>query len=215
MKYITAVVLSLILMSFSSLQQQDYTVNDPEAEKLIKDVSAKFKSYKNIKADFSLTIKEPEGDWIDEKIGIVHLEGDKFKIEMDEYKITCDGKTSWMYSPASNEVQISYFELEEDMFTPSQIFDIYSEKYNFRVKSKSGDQVTIELTPIDKEQSFFKIDMLILTSKKEIVSCKIYEKSGMRYLYTLSNLDTNLELQDAFFVFDSSIYPEIEIIDLR
>jgi len=48
-----------------------------------------------------------------------------------------------------------------------------------------------------------------------INSTQIFEKTGNRYQYALSNISTNAAIGDDMFVFDSKKFPGVEIIDLR
>lgn len=73
----------------------------------------------------------------------------------------------------------------------------------------------IELTPIDKTKTFFKVLVDIDKSTKNIVSTKVFEKNGNRYIYTITSMKTDAAMPDSLFVFDTKKYPKVEVVDLR
>jgi outer membrane lipoprotein-sorting protein len=100
------------------------------------------------------------------------------------------------------------------------LFDVYSEDYIYRVKEEyknaGGEQIkVIELTPVNKDMDFFKIDLSVNQSKNAIVSSKIYERSGMRYTYEINTFTPNVALNDSFFVFQVDEYDGIQVTDTR
>jgi outer membrane lipoprotein carrier protein len=52
-------------------------------------------------------------------------------------------------------------------------------------------------------------------TSKNIVSTKVFEKNGNRYIYTITGMKTNTDLPASLFVFDSKKYPNVEVVDLR
>ena len=56
------------------------------------------------------------------------------------------------------------------------------------VKEGGKDMQEIELTPVDKSKPFHKV--LLYVSNSTIYSTKVYEKTGTRYTYSISNMNT-------------------------
>ncbi|MEI9934743.1 MAG: outer-membrane lipoprotein carrier protein LolA [Ferruginibacter sp.] len=73
----------------------------------------------------------------------------------------------------------------------------------------------IELTPIDKTKPYFKVLVYVDKVSKLISSSKIFEKTGDRYTYSMSNMKTNAVINDEQFTFDAKNYPGVEVVDLR
>jgi outer membrane lipoprotein-sorting protein len=48
-----------------------------------------------------------------------------------------------------------------------------------------------------------------------ICSTKVYEKTGNRYTYSVSNMNTSSIVPDNTFLFDAKKYPGVEVVDLR
>lgn len=211
------VLVLIIMINFSFAQNNSF---DAEADALLKTVTLKYKSYKTAKIDLKLVIDLPEIEENQVTMVKTWLKGDKFKVELKDQMFVSDNITIWNYLKEYNEVQINNYEEEDAIFSPSIIFNLYNKDYAFRLKEEFKNSAgvlvkVIELTPINKDQNFFKIELKINDAKKEIIEAKIYEKSGMRYTYTINSYTPNIPLEDSFFKFDPSKYKDIEIIDAR
>ncbi|MCD8528421.1 MAG: outer membrane lipoprotein carrier protein LolA [Chitinophagales bacterium] len=193
---------------------------DAEADVLLKNVIAKYKKYTTSKMDILLTVDIPDSDE-DEKIDLTAwLKGDKFKIDMADQMFVSDNVTIWNYLKEFNEVQINNYDQGDAMFSPSIIFNLYAKDYLYRIKEEYKNSAgklikVIELTPVKKDNEFFKIDLKVENDTYTIVEAKIYERSGYRYIYKIKSFTPNVPLTDDFFKFDTSKYKDIEIIDAR
>ena len=89
--------------------------------------------------------------------------------------------------------------------------------YKLNGESKIGKKViqNIELTPVDKSKTFFKVLVGIDKSTQAIVSTKVFEKNGNKYTYNVASMKTNTSLPDSMFAFDTKRYPNVEVVDLR
>jgi len=50
---------------------------------------------------------------------------------------------------------------------------------------------------------------------KVLMSTRVFEKSGNRYLYAINSMATSGVIADDNFVFTAKKYPGVEVIDLR
>jgi outer membrane lipoprotein carrier protein len=73
----------------------------------------------------------------------------------------------------------------------------------------------VELTPIDKSKPFHKVLVNINKKLQTITSTKVFEKTGNRYTYAVSSMNTTSAVADGQFVFDQKKYPGVEVVDLR
>jgi outer membrane lipoprotein-sorting protein len=223
-------ILSLLLIVFSfgaiHAQQQSSVVADPEAGALLEKAAAKYKAIKGIDADFVLTTirpklkpEDPDSKYTSDDKGKLYMKGSKFKIIMNGVEVYCDGKTIWSYSPKSKEIQVNDYEESKETFSPTKIFSVYKEGYSYQIKEKktyNGKNVTvIELAPQNKKVSFFKIDVAIDDATDDVMESKVYEKSGIRYIYKIAKLNTSIVLSDDFFTCDPKKYPGAKVVDLR
>jgi outer membrane lipoprotein carrier protein len=223
MKKITVFVFALIL-SITTMAQSPVT--DAEAGAILEKAAAKYKSINGMEADFTLTTVNPKLKPTDDESkntsninGQLYMKGKAFKIVMNGNEIYCDGKTIWSYSPKTNEMQINDYEESEETFSPTKIFSAYKEGYSYQIKEKKnyqGKNVTvIELAPTNHKVSFFKIDIAIEDGTYTLMECKVYEKSGVRYIYKINKFNTSTTLTDSFFIFDSKKHPTTKVTDLR
>jgi outer membrane lipoprotein carrier protein len=213
--------LTMLLLTVSLFAQAKSPVsNDPEAKKVLDAVSAKFKTFKTVKGNFSLEVKDANGKTQGTKKGTVYMKGTKYRVNITGQEIFCDGKTIWTYDKGANEVQISVFDQSGSMISPQKLFtNFYDKDFLYKLngdKSMAGKTLQeIELTPVDKSKPFFKVLLGIDKSSKMITSTQIFEKNGNRYAYGMSNVATNAAIGDDVFVFDAKKYPGVEVVDLR
>jgi outer membrane lipoprotein carrier protein len=194
--------------------------SDPDAKKILDGVSAKFKTYKSVKAPFSLRIENAAGKEQGSKSGTVQMKGVKYRISLDGQEIFCDGKTVWTYDKGANEVQISNLDKGSGSITPQKLFtDFYTKDFLYKLneeKKVGGKTIQyVELTPVEKSRPYFKVIVEVDKAARNIASTTVYEKSGNRYTYSVGTMKTSGDIPEATFVFDPKKYPGVEVIDLR
>ncbi len=192
---------------------------DKKAKDILSGVSAKYKSYKSLKADFTYTLDNPQEKIKESQSGSIVLMGNKYRITIAGQEIISDGKTSWTYSKEMNEVQVNTVDPNEEGIKPSEIFTMYENGFLYRFVSEKvvggKTEQSIELTPADKSKDFFKIVLTIDKHAKQIMKTVIFDKNGNRYTYAIKTFTPNPAVNDAYFSFDAKKYPGIEVVDLR
>lgn len=222
----TYLLLVPLALYFSAFSQAANPANDAEASALLQKVSDKYKAYKNVSASFKLLVQRPklkpdddERKFTDTIRGQIVIAGPKFKIELQQQEIYCDGNNIWNYSYADKEVQVNTFEESDDMFSPSKIFTLYKDGYLYQIKEKKvvngHNETVIEMAPPNKKLSYFKIDITIDDATSQFVESKIYEKNGVRYVYKITKQVFDGPVPDATFVFDVKKHPGVKMTDLR
>ncbi|MFM1793969.1 MAG: hypothetical protein RL642_354 [Bacteroidota bacterium] len=194
--------------------------SDPEAKKVLDAVSAKFKTFKSVKATFTLKIENAAGKVQGTKTGTVLMKGLKYRVSITGQDIFCDGTTIWTYDMAAKEVQIAALDNSSGSITPQKLFTNFYDKdflflLNEDVKRNGKTYQVVELTPIDKTKPFFKVVLEVDKATKVIMSTKVFEKNGNRYLYAINNIATASVIPDDSFVFNAKKFPGVEVIDLR
>lgn len=210
-----------MLLGAVSAQNKSMGQSDPEAKKILDAVSAKFKTYKGVKAVFSFSNEDNKGKVLGVKKGTLLMKGNKYRVTLTGGQdIFCDGVNIWTYDKAVNEVTVSKFDPTANTITPQKLFtNFYDKDFLYKLngdKTQGGKMVQeIELTPYDKSKPFFKVYVLVDKAAKTIYSTKVMEKSGNNYIYTVSSLNGNAPVTDNMFVFDKTKYPGVEVVDLR
>lgn len=217
MKFFTTLLLTFLCFSAVNAQK-GATKNDPDAKKLLDAVSAKFKTYKSVQANFVLKIENAAGKNLGTKAGKVYMKAAKYRISFPGQEVYSDGSNVWTHDVPSKEVTITKLDAGSNSLTPQKLFTNFYDK-DFYYKMNDAEKIgavtmkVIELTPTDKSKPFHKV--LLYVSNNTIISTKIYEKTGNRYTYSTSSLKPNLAIADATFVFDAKKYPGVEVVDLR
>ncbi len=206
----------LAFMALAAVAQQ----RDPKAKALLDAVSSKFKSYSNVMANFTYVIQNNSGKVLSTKKGTVQMKGSMFNINFGGNKIISDGKTVWNYDPVNKEVTVNNVNNSEKTITPQKLFTSFYEKdftYSMGGIKKLGKKSVQEvlLQPTDRSKSFTRVYLWIDKAASSIVSANIVEKSGNRFVYTISNMKTNTPMQENLFVFNKASYPGVEVVDLR
>lgn len=205
--------LLMFLLVAGSVQAQDRT-----ATRILEDVSKTYKSYKSIKARFKITINNQQSNSVIKQNGTLYLKGKKFRIDMSDQEIYCDGKTMWTYFKEENEVQISKYEPGEQEINPSEIFSIYQKGFDYKYTGESmlnGKKVqNVELIPQDKNKPFFKVKLMVDKLSHKIVQMKVLNKNGVSSTYEITSFAGNVNITDSFFKFNEREKPGVVKIDL-
>jgi len=216
MKRTLLMAVVLTVFSIGSFAQN----NDPAAKKILDGVSAKFKSFKSVIANFTYKVENAVGKTLSTKKGNVTMKGAKYHISFGDQEIWCDGKTTWSYDKSSNEVTVSKADAAAGTITPQKLFtDFYDKDFLYKLngeKKANGKTLQeIEMTPNDKTKPFHKVYLTIDKNAKTIYSTKVLEKAGNRYSYTVNNFSGSANVPDTKFVFNKNDYPGVEEVDLR
>ena len=218
------IIMGLLLFAMANIsvsaQTKGLGQSDPDAKKILDAVSAKFKSYKSVKAKFLLKIESAAGKSLGSKSGILFMKNSKYRITVPGQEIYSDGVNISTYEKASNEITITKFDPTANTLTPQKLFtNFYDKDFLYKLH---GDKVVngkklqeIELTPTDKSKPFFKVLLYVDKVANAISSAKIFEKAGNKYTYAVSNIITSVILHDVQFVLDIKKYPGAEVVDLR
>ena len=194
--------------------------NDPDAKKVLDAVSAKFKTFKTVKATFTYKVENAAGKALSTKTGSILMKGTKYRVSFGGQEIYSDGKTVWNYDKAANEVTISNLDASAGTITPQKLFTNFYDNdflYKLNGEKKVGAKTLqeIEMTPTDKSKPFHKVYVLVDKNAKTLYSTKVLEKGGNKYSYTVANMNTTTAMADNQFVFDKAKYPGVEVVDLR
>ncbi len=194
---------------------------DPEAEKILKELSEKTKSYSTIQADITIDFKNIKENIQNTSKGTLIMKGNKYHIDFMGTVSFFDGKTLWNYIEEVNEVNITEPSSEdEDIFSnPKKLFTIYETGFKYKLvntfKNESGNGVIIDLYPEDFDEEYSRIRLDINTSENTITSATIFGKDGSHYIISLNNYKINKTVKDSYFFFDENKYKDVEIIDMR
>ena len=172
----------------------------------------------SIQTNFGLVVKDANSSTPSIMGGTFLMKGNQFTFSTKEMQIYFDGKTQWAYMPDINEVSItSPTEKELAETNPLALLQAYSTKSTARhIKNNAvKDAYTIELTPKDKTSDIKKIQVVVNKKTYFPQSIQLADKKGMISTLALTKFQKGIKTDDKTFTFNSSIYKDIEINDLR
>jgi outer membrane lipoprotein-sorting protein len=206
-----ALMMMMVLPAYSQTK-------DAKAIALLDEVSAKTKSFKSIRADFSYTMENKQAKINEVKTGTLTLSGDKYRLKAEGQEVICDGKLLWTYLKESNEVQINDLDNKDEALTPSKLLSSYNASYKSKMlkdhSATDPNEATVELIP-NVIKNFTKAILVVDKIKKQVKSFILYDKNGNIFTYKITKYQTDLSISAADFTFDKSKFPGVEVIDMR
>lgn len=211
-------MIALITASLAFAQSDDKT--EKKAKEILKKVSAKFKSFKSLKATFIITIENQKDKSSDVQKGTIQLKGDKYRLNVAQQDIVSDGKTVWTYMKDANEIQVNSVTKDTNTITPANFLTLYEKGFLFRFTGEEKDKgmvyQLVELVPIDpKKKSVVKVKLKISKKDQMVYSARLIDRSGTVVTYNVEKFSPEAADADSIFTFNAKNYPGAEIIDLR
>jgi outer membrane lipoprotein-sorting protein len=219
-----SICFALVLGAFVAGQAQNTKYigkNDPDAKKVLDALSAKLNSYKAVQANFTLKVEDSKGKLQGSRSGVIYLKGNKYHVSVvGGQEIYCDGKDVYTYDKSSNEVTITRNDPATATISPDKVFTNFYDKdflYKLNGESKLGTRTVeeVELTPVDKTKSFFKVLLYIDKTTHTPVSMKLFDKGGNRYTLDTSKINGSAPIADSQLVYSKAKFPGAEEVDLR
>ena len=187
---------------------------DLKAKKILDQIKTSFKTYKTVKANFTFTLENKAEKISETQKGKFFMQGNMFKVDMNERLIVCDGKSIWTYDKELNEVQINNYVIAEDQISPTRIFTMYDTGFNYTMASEKGGEYVV-LVPENKKKEVSQVKLFFDKQKSKIERAIITNKDGNLYTYTIQQMETNKTFVPDMFKFDKANFPKVEIVDLR
>ncbi len=204
------------------LKAQTAESADPKAREIIQELSKKAKTYKAIKAEFTIVIYDRNKQPGDPQKGSLCSKGAKYRLDIKNQTVFCDSATTWTYLKDANEVQINNVESDPDKgnISPTSIFTIYEKGFKSHLESetKSGAATmdVIDLYPKRPEQEkYHTLKLTINKDKGTITQIMVLMKDGTSVKYVVNSFNPDADLPSGTFTFNKKDYPGVEVEDLR
>jgi outer membrane lipoprotein-sorting protein len=208
----------LLVILYSSVS---FAQTDAKAKSILDKMADKFKSYKGVNIEFSLTMDNAQEDIKETSKGKALVKANSYKIDLMGVETYFDGTTMWSYMVDAEEVNVTTPDPnDENTFDPSKLFSMYEEGYKIRyiqeVFQNNRALHIIDLLPVDvKGSEYSRIKLKIDKDKNTIYQMIRYGKDGNDYTITISKVTEDNTLTDAMFKFNKAKHPGVEVIDLR
>ena len=202
MQKLGILLIALFITTFSQAQ---------DAKTLLKEVSAKAKSYDNISIDFKYNLNNSKENVNQETRGDVTLQGDKYVLNMLGTTRIFDGKNIYTIVPEDEEVTISAYNPKDDKeVTPSKMLTFYEKGYTYKMdieQNVKGRKIQyIKLIPIDSKAEIKDILLGIDVQTKHIYKLIQTDDKGTKYTLTVNSFKTNQPVSKTLFTFDEAKY---------
>lgn len=216
-KYIVSAFLILLFFVPGFGQSEQDRAAELKGTELMKQASAKLKTYRSMKIQF--TYEMGQGEQVVEAMkGELVSQGDRYRMEMDDNLFISDGIITWSYIDEMEEVYVNLLENNEGGFTPTSILEGFETQFKAKyIKQETylGKQVEIiDLVPL-MPQAFYKLRVALDPSTKMLVYTIAYDREGGTYTYRIDRFEANPEVDASIFTFKASDFPDVEVIDLR
>ena len=217
MKFSFSVFLLFLLgiMSFDAQAQKD-----PKAKTVLDAMSQKYQNMKGYTAGFDYTYSDAGGSG-DRQSGELAVKGAKYRLKLPDQEIFNDGKTVWtlIQTDTYKEVTINDVTQMEGELTPSNIYKMYQNGFNYRLladKTYQGKSVNVvELIAQKADAPFKQLKLMVDKTTKDLLGWEMSDGVGGVFTYSFKNVKSAPNLPEDYFTFDPKKYPGIEIIDLR
>ncbi|WP_339624714.1 outer membrane lipoprotein carrier protein LolA [uncultured Winogradskyella sp.] len=203
----------LITLVFLAVGFIGFAQNDAKADLLLKDVSKKIKSYKNISLDFKYELNNINENINQETRGDVVIEGEKYKLNILGLTRIFNGTTLYTISPEDEEVTISTDNSQnEGTITPSQMLSFYEDGYTYKmdiIQTVKGRKIQyVKLNPIDVNAEMKYILLGIDATTKHIYNLIEVGQDGTKTTLTVNSFKTDEPISKTLFTFDESKYSD-------
>ncbi|MBG9374932.1 outer membrane lipoprotein carrier protein LolA [Panacibacter sp. DH6] len=204
----------LLLLMFTGLSVLANAQNDPNAKKVLDEVSAKIKTFKGITANFSYTTKDRNKTVKGSAKGVINIKGQKYYLKQGSTEIFCDGSKVWNFN-GEDEVTVADVDNEDTkMLTPQKLLsNFYDQDFTYKLVSSEGSSHQIVMYPTDKRKNFKQVTVYVDKTKKMILKATVVDKSDNIIEFSLTNVNTGAALPDSKFMFDSAKHPGVEVVN--
>lgn len=179
--------------------------NDADAK--VKSIAQSLRDPKNVEITFDYHFNEG-GKASETQSGKAYLQGEAYKILMNEQETYSDGNTIWTYLIEDGEVLVSSTTEGTDN-TPLKLLTTLDKDY----KATYSGTDRIELS--NPKGEFKKITLKIDPKKNTLKTAEVFADDGGSMVIQILDLKFNQELKDGFFAFDEEAHPDVDIIDMR
>lgn len=204
----------LLVITFLSIGDQ---ATAQDAETVFERLKDKYDSIESLRAEFSQTMTSSYMDEEATSRGVLVIQGDRYRVETEGQTLVTDGKVTWVYLAAQNQLLINDYRNDEQTFSISEFLFGHSENFDASevTTTTMGGQkhLVLTLTP-KKDDAFFTQATLALRDRDDVITqLQVVDVNGTTMVFNLNNIQLNPALQENVFSF---IPPHgTEVIDLR
>ncbi len=187
-----------------------------DADAVFQRLKAKYDAIDGLRASFTQTMTSAYTDDEASFSGALAFQGQQYRVETGNQTVVSDGKTTYIYLPAENQVLIGD-PAEGEMASPSDFLLNYDTHFNASAVSveQLDGQTHYKLTLTPKNgSSMFQSATIWLRDRDDIITrMELLDVNETTMTFNLTNVEINPRLDANTFVFET---PDgAEVIDLR
>lgn len=191
--------------------------SDSRAVSILDQFAAAATSAPSVSMSFLLITVDQVENYADTLAGSIILNKDRYKLELPDNIVWYDGKTSWSYLPAEQEVTITNPEDEGESFQsrPSMIFTMYKTGFKCRLLEERKDSYIIDLYPEDIKHDLIRVRLTIEKPSLKLRNFEYKRRDGITLTLIVNDYNLKTTPEESLFTFSPSKYKGVEIIDMR
>lgn len=191
--------------------------SDAKAVSILDQFSAAAASAPSVSMKFLLITVDQVENSEDTLAGSIILNKDRYRLDLPDNIIWYNGKTSWSYLPAEQEVTITNPEDEGKSFQsrPSMIFTMYKTGFKCRLLEEKKDSYIIDLYPEDVKNELIRVRLTIEKPSLNLRNFEYKRRDGITLTLIVRDYNLKITPEESLFTFAQSKYKGVEIIDMR
>lgn len=186
---------------------------NPTAQKTLESVRKNYESKVSYQIRFEYELNNPKQKIKQKEIGVLYTQGEKFNLTILGVNQIFDGKKMYQISEEDQEITIS--KGEDEVITPTVIFEKYKKGYDVLKPTLKKNIQTIKLIPTDKKNKAKEIVLTIDASKKQLINMVEYSKDNSIISLKIISFDDKAKLNSSLFQFNKNNYKGYIITDLN
>jgi outer membrane lipoprotein-sorting protein len=202
-----------VVLLLSLFASPVWAQSDAKATEILRKSNAKIGGATDITASFSQALLV-NGATRSTKSGTLKMKSNKFRVQLNDQTLICNGVKIWRVLPDDGEVTVSAYD-EQDGFSPERMFRISQSEMKSKyegVETVSGQATDkISLFPTGKKD-YWKIEMYVAQATSLPAKMVIYNRTGSQVIYTLSSVKLNGGLSEGLFTFSNTDCPGCEVV---
>jgi outer membrane lipoprotein-sorting protein len=204
--------LFFLLLTLNALGQ-----NDPDAISILDKFSENALAAPSVSMKFLLETTDQMEGIKDTMSGSIVLSKDKYKLDLPDNIIWFNGEISWSYLPAEKEVTITKADKKDNSFQnrPSLIFSMYKSGYKCRFIEETSDSYIIDLYPEDIKSDLLRVRLSIGKSLLNLKSLEYKKRDGIAITLQVKEYNLKMKPESDTFIFQTSKFKGVEVIDMR
>jgi outer membrane lipoprotein carrier protein len=215
-------LLSTTLYVANAQTTKSAETSDPKAKSLLDKVRKQYDAYQSVEASFTLTLESADQTPPEIQKGTIAQQGEKYRLELSDKTIICDGATVWFHNKRNREVQINTATSggTTGLLSPRELMRIHERKdFIYAITSEGVDNGKpcqfVEFKPTNKNSEYSKLRLSVDKKTNQIIGVKAFGKDGSRSTMVINELTPNKTYPNGTFNFDKSKHPGVKIEDLR